>query len=173
MCLSKGLTGGFLPLGATLASEDIYRAFYSDDRAKMLFHGHSYTANPLACSAAIASLELMERPETWDRIGAIEAQHRQFLEELRTHALVSEAHVFGTLLRFELRGQESTNYLHSLRDFLYREFLERGVLLRPLGNVVYILPPYCVTDTELAQVFDSIRETLEKLGQREKLHALR
>lgn len=168
MCLSKGLTGGFLPLGATLASEEIYQVFYSDDRAKMLFHGHSYTANPLACSAALASLELMEQSETWERIATIEALHRQFLESLCEHPLVAGAQVFGTLLRFEVRGPETTGYLNSLRDFLYREFFARGVLLRPLGNVVYVLPPYCIADSELTLVYQSIQETLEKLLRRER-----
>ncbi|MFZ1415947.1 MAG: adenosylmethionine--8-amino-7-oxononanoate transaminase [Defluviicoccus sp.] len=159
MCLSKGLTGGFLPLGVTLATKAIYDAFYTADRAKMFFHSSSYTGNPIACAAALASLDIWDDEPVFARIEAIAAQHRQRLEGLRGRAEVVETRQAGTIAAIELRVP-AAGYLAELGPRLYRFFLERDVLLRPLGNVVYVLPPYCITRDELDAVYDAISEAL-------------
>lgn len=163
VCLSKGITGGFMPLGVTSTTEAIYDAFYADERAKMLFHGHSYTANPLACAASLASMELLEKPETEKAIVNINATHRSFIATLAALPRVVNIATLGTILRFEVGGAEESGYLSSLRDILYSGFLKRGVLLRPLGNVVYVLPPYCISERELHKVYDAIEATLLEL----------
>lgn len=160
MCLSKGLTGGFLPLGATVVTERIFEAFRSPDRARTFFHGHSYTANPLACAAANASLEIFETEPVFDRIRAIERLHAERLSVLARHPAVAEARQIGTVAAIELDVPEA-GYLSSLRPVLYQFFLSRGVLLRPLGNVVYVLPPYAMTADELHRVYDTVAESLE------------
>jgi adenosylmethionine-8-amino-7-oxononanoate aminotransferase len=151
ICLSKGLTGGFLPLGATAAREELFEAFRVPDRRKTLFHGHSYTANPLACAAARASLALFDQACDARR-AAIEAAHRAGLARL-DHPLVRRRRVLGTLAAFELDG---AGYLDPVGPALSAHALAAGVLLRPLGNTVYLLPPYCVTPEELARVYDVI-----------------
>ncbi|MBN8548025.1 MAG: adenosylmethionine--8-amino-7-oxononanoate transaminase [Deltaproteobacteria bacterium] len=165
VCISKGITGGFLPLGVTSSTQAIFDAFYSDDRGKMFFHGHSYTANPIACSAALASLELLQKPEASKGLELINECHRAFLVNLKSHSLVKGAAVVGTILRFEIESGADSGYLSSLRDRLYAGFLKRGVLLRPLGNIIYVLPPYCVTKEELLKVYSAIEETLEELAK--------
>jgi len=160
VCLSKGLTGGYLPLGVTSCAQYIYEAYLSDDKTKTFFHGHSYTANPLACSAALASLDLMEKPETFDQIRMVEAEHKKFVIEIEKHQACKEVRVRGTILAIELNSTEETHYLNSLAGKINSYFLERGILLRPLGNVFYVLPPYCITKEELHYVYKNIREFL-------------
>jgi adenosylmethionine-8-amino-7-oxononanoate aminotransferase len=150
MCVSKGLTGGFLPLGATLATERIFAGFLSPDRTRTLFHGHSYSANPLACAAALASLALMTDGCAEQR-RRIERAHRAAATGFAAHPRVRDARVFGTVLAFELDG--AAQYVNEVASVLGAFALERGVLLRPLGNTVYILPPYCATDDDLARAY--------------------
>ena len=159
MCLSKGLTGGFLPMGVTLATKAIYDAFYAEDRAKMFFHSSSYTGNPIACAAALASLDVWDEEPVFQRIEAIAAQHRQRLEGLCGRPEVMATRQTGTIAAIEVRVP-AAGYLAELGPRLYRFFLERDVLLRPLGNVVYVLPPYCITRDELDAVYDAISEAL-------------
>lgn len=161
ICLSKGISGGFLPLGVTSAREDIFRAFQSMSRSTMFFHGHSYTANPLACAAALASMELLSKDTTWERIGFIERSHRAFMPLLADISFVKHAAVLGTILRFEIETPDS-GYESSIRDIMYKKFIERGVLLRPLGNVLYVLPPYCITERELQTVYEAIQSVLNE-----------
>jgi adenosylmethionine-8-amino-7-oxononanoate aminotransferase len=166
ICLSKGLTGGFLPLAATVATPAIYESFYAPDRNRTFFHGHSYTANPLGCAAAIASFQVFESEPVFERITAIEKVHRERAPSLREHPAVGDVRLIGTVAAIELRD-EDPGYFSSVRPFLYDFYLQHGVLLRPLGNVVYILPPYVVTAQELHRVYDVIRESLDRLpGQR-------
>jgi adenosylmethionine-8-amino-7-oxononanoate aminotransferase len=153
MCLSKGLTGGFLPLGATVVREPIFEAFVSDDRRRMLFHGHSYTANPLACAAARASLKLLDAESAGKR-AAIEANHRAHLGELSGHPAVANPRILGTIAAFDLASREG--YLDPVGLELAAFALNEGVLLRPLGNVVYILPPYCMSEEDLSNVYSVI-----------------
>lgn len=165
ICLSKGLTGGFLPLAATVATSVIYESFHSQDRSRTFFHGHSYTANPLGCAAAIASLQVFDSEPVFERIAAIEKVHRERAPLLGEHPAVGNVRMIGTVAAIELRDDDP-GYFSSVRPFLYDFYLQRGVLLRPLGNVVYILPPYVVTEQELYGVYDVIAESLDRLPNR-------
>jgi adenosylmethionine---8-amino-7-oxononanoate aminotransferase len=158
-CLSKGLTGGTMALGATSCTEEIYAAFLSKDKLKTFFHGHSFTANPLACSAGLASMELMEKKETWEAIREIESMHSEFSAILNTFG-IKDVRQKGTILAIELETGEDTSYFNRKGASIYRFFLDRGILLRPLGNIIYILPPYCIKKEELEQVYNSITEFL-------------
>jgi adenosylmethionine---8-amino-7-oxononanoate aminotransferase len=162
ICISKGLTGGFLPLAATVATGAIYDSFYAPDRGRAFFHGHSYTANPLGCAAAIAGFDVFDTEPVFERIAAIETVHRERIPLLSAHSAVGDARMIGTVAAIELRDDDP-GYFSSLRNFLYDFYLQRGVLLRPLGNVVYILPPYVVTQQELHRVYDIIAESLDRL----------
>ncbi|MGH9328446.1 MAG: adenosylmethionine--8-amino-7-oxononanoate transaminase [Terriglobia bacterium] len=163
MCLSKGLTGGFLPLGATVSTDRIYESFCAPDRCHTFFHGHSYTGNPLACAAAIASLQIFRTEPVFERIRAIERVHRERLERFKNHPAVADTRMIGTVAALELRARDA-GYLSAIGAQLYSFFLERNVLLRPLGNVVYILPPYAITLEELQYVYDVIEESLERVA---------
>jgi adenosylmethionine-8-amino-7-oxononanoate aminotransferase len=167
ICLSKGLTGGFLPLAATVATSPIYESFGSADRSRTFFHGHSYTANPLGCAAAIASLQIFESEPVFERIAAIEKVHRERAPLLREHPAVGDVRIIGTVAAIELRDDDP-GYFSSVRPFLYDFYLQRGVLLRPLGNVVYVLPPYVVTEQELHGIYDVIAESLDHLPNRRR-----
>jgi adenosylmethionine-8-amino-7-oxononanoate aminotransferase len=156
MCLSKGLTGGALPLGATLAREELFASFRSDDRKRTLFHGHSFTANPIACAAALASLSLMD-DTCADARRRIERAHRCAAERFETIQGFSHARVLGTVLALENESGPD-GYLNAVGPSLHRYALDRGVLLRPLGNTIYVLPPYCSTDEDLAMAYDVIAE---------------
>lgn len=160
VCLSKGLTGGTLPLGLTVATEDIYEAFLHPEKTKALLHGHSYTGNPLVCAAANASLDLFEEQSTWENVARIEAMHTAFLEELKAEEGVRNAAVLGTILRLELHTGEGNDYFSSIRDKVYRHFLEHGCLVRPLGNIVFFNPPYCISDEELRHLYSALKAVI-------------
>ena len=162
MCLSKGITGGFLPLGATVCTGAVREVFRSNDRMHTFFHGHSYTGSPLACAAGIASLKIFESEPVFDRIAQIERTHAERLCGLKNHPAVGDVRSIGTVAAVEIRAEDS-GYLSKLRPFLYDFFLEKGVLLRPLGNIVYILPPYVITPSELRYIYDAIAEALDCL----------
>jgi adenosylmethionine-8-amino-7-oxononanoate aminotransferase len=162
ICLSKGLTGGFMPLAVTVCREGIYQAFLAEDFDHALAHGHSFTANPLGCAAALASLDLTLHPRTTERIAAIEALHRQRLADLAGHPRVREPRVTGTIAALTLPA-EASGYTSELGPRLKAFFMDRGLLLRPLGNVVYLLPPYCTSDEQLHRGWDAVGEALEKL----------
>src|SRR6202166_2279037 len=165
MCVAKGLTGGFLPLAATFATDRIHDAFTVGDRARAFFHGHSYTANPIACAAANASLQIFESEPVFDRIAAIEKVHAARLPAFAAHPAVTDIRHIGTVAAIELKVPDA-GYLSSLRPRLFEFFLSRGMLLRPLGNVVYILPPYVITPDQLNFVYDVIQDSLELVSQR-------
>jgi adenosylmethionine---8-amino-7-oxononanoate aminotransferase len=159
MCLSKGLTGGFLPLAVTVCRSEIYEAFYSTDRSRTFFHGHSYSGNPLGCAAAIASMKIFESDPVFDRIAAIERIHRERLDEFRDHPSIADVRMLGTIAAIELRAGDA-GYLSGLRSRLYPFFIEHGVLLRPLGNVIYTVPPYVIASDDLHYIYDVIRKAL-------------
>jgi adenosylmethionine-8-amino-7-oxononanoate aminotransferase len=163
MCFSKGLTGGTMALGLTTCTQQIFDAFLSDDRLKTLFHGHSYTANPVACSAGIASLDLFLEPATHENIKRIESRHQQFALRIKDHPHVRTTRQTGTILAMEWETGADTSYFDSLRDKLYQYFLDAGIILRPLGNILYILPPYCITDEQLNYIYSKIESALEEL----------
>ena len=160
ICLSKGLTGGFLPLSVTVASEAIYQSFYSDNPAKTLYHGHSFTANPLGCAAALASWDLTLAAE--NRIQEFEPLHHQHLAPLQGHPLVKNCRVTGTIAALELHSDQP-GYLNQISPQIRQRSLEKGILLRPLGTVLYLLTPYCITNAELAWAYQIIHEILDEL----------
>jgi adenosylmethionine-8-amino-7-oxononanoate aminotransferase len=163
MAISKGITGGAMPLGVTTCSGNVLRPFESDNFLKTFFHGHSYTANPLACAAANASFGILMSDESAKNIARISKQHERFMISLQHHPAIDDVRVLGTILAIELKTPENTSYENSLRKKIYPYFLERGILLRPLGNVIYILPPYVITNDELSQVYSAIETFLQEL----------
>jgi adenosylmethionine-8-amino-7-oxononanoate aminotransferase len=163
MCFSKGLTGGTMALGLTTCTQQIYDAFLSDDKLKTLFHGHSFTANPVACSAALASLDLFLDDATMENIKRIENLHRQFALKIKHHPKIKTTRQTGTILAMEWQTGSDTSYFNTLRDRLYLYFLNEGIILRPLGNILYILPPYCITDEELNYIYSKIEQALDEI----------
>lgn len=160
MCLSKALTGGYLPMGATAATAPIYEAFLSDDRSKTFFHGHSYTANPLACAVGLASLDLFREEGTLDRVCALERRLRAGFEPLRERDQVGDIRVIGGVGVVEMRT-DHPGYLNDFGPRITAAALDRGLLLRPLGNVLYFMPPYAITpdqtDWAIEQIADLLR----------------
>lgn len=162
ICLSKGLTGGFLPMGATAVRGELFDAFLSDDRRRTFFHGHSFTANPIACAASLASLALLRDPACGAARARIEATHRRHLATLGERPRVRSARVLGTIAAFDLASDDGTSgYLAPVGRRLAEYALSEGVLLRPLGDACYVLPPFCVTDEELAAVYGVIGRFLD------------
>jgi adenosylmethionine-8-amino-7-oxononanoate aminotransferase len=152
MCLSKGITGGFMPLGATSCAEFIYNAFVSDDRTKTFYHGHSYTANPIACAAANASLDLLEKQETHDKVQSISAFFERMKNKYQNHPAIIDSRNRGAILALELKSPEGTFYLNQLGKKVSAFFLQRGIIVRPLGNVLYFIPPYCINQSQLEEL---------------------
>lgn len=163
LTLSKGITGGFLPLGVTTCSEKIIAPFDSPELTRTFFHGHSYTANPLACAAANASFDLLMNNSCQERINAISRQHRDFARSLKKHPQVHDVRTLGTILAIELKSDDESKYDNPLRKKIYPWFLEKDILLRPLGNVFYLLPPYVISDEELLHVYAAIQTFLDAL----------
>lgn len=163
LCISKGLTGGTMALGITACSEKIVQAFYSSDTDKTFYHGHSFTANPLACAVACASLELLNNQETIDKIHTIIKSHNTFQLRLRQFPLVKNIRQTGTVLAFDIQTENKTGYFNSIRNLIYDYFLEHGILLRPLGNTIYIMTPYCADEKVLQVVYQAIEQFLKEL----------
>jgi adenosylmethionine-8-amino-7-oxononanoate aminotransferase len=161
MALSKGLTGGFLPMGATLATEAIFAGFIGTDPALTLFHGHSYTANPLGCAAALASLDLLEAAP--QRYRELEARHLPHLQALACEPRVRQPRLLGSIAAFDLAVEDPPGYLNPVGRRLQRLALQQGIFLRPLGQVVYLLPPLCITERQLERCYDAIRRALPEL----------
>jgi adenosylmethionine-8-amino-7-oxononanoate aminotransferase len=170
LCLSKALTAGYLPLGATIATGEIYDAFLSDDRTRTFFHGHSFTANPLSCAVALASLDLFRENGVLERVASLEAWLRDGLDPLRRLPVVGDVRVIGGVGIVELvtdrRTKDAGGYLDEAGPWLTAAFLERGLLLRPLGNVVYVMPPYVITREETAWMTGVVGDVLEAWSSR-------
>ena len=164
ICLSKGLTGGTLPMAVTLCTDAVYDAFYSDDVRHALYHGHSYTANPIACAAALASLDLLLTDECAQARAMIADAHHAFADEMTTHAKIENVSTCGTILAMTIRTSSGSHYLSQERDRIYHYFLNRGVLLRPIGNALYLIPPYCISAAQLQQIYAHIRDFLQTDG---------
>jgi adenosylmethionine-8-amino-7-oxononanoate aminotransferase len=164
LCFSKGLTGGTMPLGLTTCTQKVYDAFYSDDKTKALFHGHSFTANPLACTAALASLDLLLQDETKKNITRICRKHALFAQELSVSADRLAVRQCGTILALEWKAANETSYFNTIQPFVYNFFLDRAILLRPLGNIIYLVPPYCISEEDLDYIYKCILELLTTLG---------
>ena len=159
ICLSKALTAGMFPLSITSCTQKIYDRFLSDEVHKGFFHAHTFSAHPLGCAAALAGIELLNSPEITERRSSIENAHVSFANNIQNHKRVKEVRVMGAILAIDL--EIKMERYGSLRDELYNFFLERGVLLRPLGNTIYTLPPYVITDAQLQKIYDAITEALD------------
>lgn len=163
ICLSKGLTGGTMALGVTACTDKIYQAYVNDDALKTFFHGHSFTANPLACTAALASLDLLEKDECIAQISWLTNANTEMAINLKKMNLpISDIRCLGTILAFEVTDGKK-EYLNQIGATITRYAMERGVYIRPLGNTVYLMPPYCITKEELATSYDCITELLQHL----------
>jgi len=152
ICLSKGLTGGVLPLGLTVTTNEIYEAFLSNELSSALLHGHSFTANALSCACACASLDLFEKKETWDNIQKITNWNETLAKEMKGHIRIKETRQIGTILAFELKENTNKSYFSNQKQEVVEHFLKYGIFIRPLGNVFFFNPPYCINDTELEAV---------------------
>ena len=161
MALSKGLTGGCLPMGVTMASERIFQGFIGQDPSLTLWHGHSFTANPLGCAAANASLNLLEaNPNAFQDF---EARHRPHLERLQGHPKVSRCRLLGTVAAFDLAVDGTAGYLNPAGPTVKKLAMAHGVFLRPLGQVVYLLPPLCITHEQLQRCYEAIAVALDAI----------
>lgn len=149
VCLSKGLTGGVLPLGLTVATEQIFQAFLDREKSKAFLHGHSFTGNAIACAAACASLDIFEQEGTWQNIARIADFYQDKISEFENHPAIESVRMIGTILAIDLKTGEGNTYFSSIRDQAYDFFLQNGLLMRPLGNVIFLNPPYCITDEQL------------------------
>lgn len=161
ICLSKTLTGGTLPLGITAAPEFVYEAFISSDKKKTFFHGHSFTANPISCAAALASLDLLEKRECFQNIAEISKQHEEFAKTIDYHPSIFEVRHLGTILAIELETNVERGYMNPAAAEISQFFLNKGIYLRPLGNVIYVTPPYVISEEELQLIYAAIRQFLK------------
>jgi adenosylmethionine-8-amino-7-oxononanoate aminotransferase len=162
-CYSKGLTGGSVPLAVTLCRSEIFDAHYSTDRTRTFFHSSSYTANPIACAAALANLEVWEKEPVMERIAQISATHAERLDGFRDNPRFTNIRQIGTIAALDIVAGDA-GYMADIGPRLYRGFLDRGLLVRPLGNTVYIMPPYCSTSAELDQIYDAILELAAEIA---------
>lgn len=158
MCLSKGLTGGTMALGVTSCSEFIVDAFKSTDLHKTFLHGHSFTANPIACASANASFDLLLEQECQDNIVRITEQHNDFKNKHKHTPRLKDIRSLGTILAIEFETNNDSSYFSEMRNRLYPFFLEKDILLRPLGNLIYIIPPYVISKEELSRVYKTIED---------------
>jgi adenosylmethionine-8-amino-7-oxononanoate aminotransferase len=160
ICLSKGLTGGALPLSITACASWIHDAYVQDDKTKTFFHGHSYTANPIACAAAVASLELLTEPQCSLSIDRISAAHKKFASDLSEQQLpISNIRTIGTILAFEVE-EGKHQFLNVAGHIIGRTAMEKGLYIRPLGNTVYLMPPYSITANESTTMYTVLTESL-------------
>ena len=162
LCLSKGLTGGAIPLAVTMASEPIYEAHFSQDRGRMFFHSSSYTANPIACAAANANLAIWREEPVRERIATLSQRQTERLATLARHPAVRNPRQLGTITAVDVGAAEG--YLSDLAPRMLAMFRERGVLLRPLGNTVYVMPPYCISEEQLDAVYIAINEVIDRVA---------
>jgi adenosylmethionine-8-amino-7-oxononanoate aminotransferase len=162
VCLSKGITGGVLPLAVTLVAEDIYRAFLSSDKTKMFFHGHSFTGNPIACAAAVANLHIFSEENICGRVEGIRSINAKQMSKLATKFPILNPRTCGVVSAFEI-GNEGQGYKSEISERITRAGLELGLFIRPLGDTVYLLPPYCSSEADLAFAWEKIEQILERL----------
>lgn len=161
MCLSKALTGGTIPMAITTFTQEIFDGFYDDDTNKALFHGHTFTANPTACAAALASIGLLQTEDMQHNISRVNQSHLAFDEKIKAHPKIKTTRVLGVIFALEIVSEGEESYYGTMRNKLYNFFIENGVILRPVGNIVYILAPYIISDQQLEKVYSTIEKALE------------
>ena len=161
MCLSKALTGGTIPMAITSFTQQIFDGFYNDDINKALFHGHTFTANPTGCAAALASINLLQTTEMQENIVRVNQSHLQFEKSIKNHPKVKTTRVLGVIFALEITTESQESYYGTMRNKLYNFFIDNGIILRPVGNIVYILPPYIITNSQLQKVYQTIEKALE------------
>ncbi|MBY0487848.1 MAG: adenosylmethionine--8-amino-7-oxononanoate transaminase [Flavobacteriaceae bacterium] len=161
MCLSKALTGGTIPMAITTFTQEIFDGFYDDDVNKALFHGHTFTANPTGCAAALASIDLLQTNEMQDNIQRVNQSHLAFQSKIKNHPKVKTTRVLGVIFALEVKTENAETYYGTMRTKLYNFFIENGVILRPVGNIIYILPPYIITENQLQKVYQTIENALQ------------
>ncbi len=161
LCLSKALTGGFLPLGLTAVSQHIFDGFYSDEPKHTFLHGHSYTGSPLCCAAANASIELMDSEDFWKHVNKISVRMSYNIDKIKTKKKVRAARSKGLVGAVEIDAGGRSSYFNKSGKIIYKELLDRGLILRPLGNVFGFVPPHCITEDELDWMFDQLTEVIE------------
>ena len=160
ICLSKGITGGFMTMGVTAVADKIFKAFDSENKKHTFLHGHSYTGNALACAAANASLDLFEKEETIQNIERIVKQQSEFIHSIKNHPKLRDARNFGTIAAIELDTEGESNYLNSKGNDAYKWFMDKGIIIRPLGNVLIMIPPYCIKEDDLKYIYQEIETFL-------------
>ncbi|RED53558.1 adenosylmethionine--8-amino-7-oxononanoate transaminase [Aestuariispira insulae] len=162
-CYSKGITGGFLPLAVTMCHERIFNAHYSEDRSKTFFHSSSYTANPIACAVAAENIRMWQDEPVMERVSRLASSHANWLEALARDDRVENLRQCGTIAAFDIKVTDG-GYLSDIAPRLYRYFQENGILLRPLGNTVYLMTPYCLSDDDLSHLYGTIGRALDDLS---------
>jgi adenosylmethionine---8-amino-7-oxononanoate aminotransferase len=161
MCLSKALTGGTIPMAITTFTQELFNGFYNDAINKALFHGHTFTANPTGCAAALASLELLQTNEIQENINRINQSHLEFQKQIENHSKVKTTRVLGVIFALEIKTENHENYYGAMRNKLYDFFIENGIVIRPVGNIIYILPPYIITEKQLEKVYQVVEKAIE------------
>ncbi len=160
ICLAKGITGGVLPLGATACSKKIYEGFLSTEKQKALLHGHSYTANPLACTAALASLDLLLDHKCSQQRQMIADEHQKFCRRWESYGYFKRVESLGTILALEY-PTDRNSYFWQGQSLIERFYLDRGIIVRPLGNILYLIPPYSILERELKSIYQAIEKSME------------
>lgn len=161
MCLSKSLTGGIVPMALTTCTQKVYDAFYDNEISKGFFHGHTYSGNPLGCTAISAGIDLLISKEMQDNSLRIQKKHIAFNKSLENHPKIIATRQTGVIFALDLNIK--MNRYGNLRDQLFKFFMDNGVCLRPLGNTIYILPPFVITDTELDKIYKTILKALDTI----------
>jgi len=161
MCLSKALTGGTIPMAITTFTQEIFEAFYDEDINKALFHGHTFTGNPTGCAAALASLALLQTEEMQNNLIRVNKSHLAFQKRIESHPKVATTRVLGVIFALEIKTESSESYYGTLRNKLYDFFIMNAIILRPVGNIVYVLPPYIITEEQLQKVYQVVEMALE------------
>ncbi|GIM60755.1 adenosylmethionine--8-amino-7-oxononanoate aminotransferase BioA [Capnocytophaga canis] len=164
ICLSKALTGGTIPLAVTSTTQAIFDAFCSDDVNKAFFHGHTYMANPTGCAIALETIRILQTNDCGQNIQRISDLHKQFINKMKSNSKTSGWRSLGVILAFEVNTNAGNEYYGSIRNQLYDFFISKGIILRPVGNTVYVFPSYVITNQQLTQVYDAIEEAIEKFG---------
>lgn len=150
-------------MAVTSATQAIFDTFCDDDVNKALFHGHTYMANPTACAIALAAINLLQTGEIQRNISQIEAQHQQFIQKHTENPKMENLRTLGVILAFEVKTSETTSYYGNIRNQLYNFFIEEGVILRPVGNTIYVLPPYIIKNHQLKRVYEVIENAVNKV----------